>query len=156
MNPQAMLDAFCRAVEQRRGADVAALFTPEGVYHDVFYGSFAGRERITALIDEWFYRDATDFRWDMLEPVSDGRRLYTRYVFSYRSLMPEAKGARAMFQGVAILELRDGLIESYREVADTAPAFVRMGFAPERIARIAAKQGEATFAGPEWDRHRAD
>jgi hypothetical protein len=41
-------------------------------------------------------------------------------------------------------------------VAETAPAFVAMGFAPERIARIAAKQGAALFAGPEWDRHRAD
>jgi hypothetical protein len=88
--------------------------------------------------------------------VSDGTLLYARYVFSYRSLLPEAKGARAMFQGVAILRLREGLIAEYREVADTAPAFVAMGFAPERIARIAAKQGAATFAGPEWDRHRAE
>jgi ketosteroid isomerase-like protein len=151
-----MLRAFCAAVEQRRGADLAALFTEDGVYHDVFYGSFAGRTRIAELIDDWFHRDADRFRWDMLDPVSDGTLLYARYVFSYRSLLPEAKGARAMFQGVAILRLREGLIAEYREVADTAPAFVAMGFAPERIARIAAKQGAATFAGPEWDRHRAE
>lgn len=152
----ATLRAFCDAVEQRRGAELAALFTEDGVYHDVFYGAFAGRERIAALIDEWFWRDADRFRWDMLEPVSDGATLYARYAFSYRSLLPEAQGRRAMFQGVAIMRLREGLIAEYCEVADTAPAFVAMGFAPERMARIAAKQGAALFAGPEWDRHRAE
>jgi hypothetical protein len=88
--------------------------------------------------------------------VSDGALCYVRYDFSYRSLLPEAKGARAMFQGVAIQRLAGGLIAEYREVADTAPAFVAMGFVPERIARIAAKQGAALFAGPEWGRHRAE
>ena len=78
MTAQALLDGFCRAVERRQGAAVAALFTPDGVYHDVFYGSFAGRAQVAELIDDWFYRDATDFRWDMVEPVSDGRLLYAR------------------------------------------------------------------------------
>lgn len=156
MDVAAMLAAFTAGVEQRQGARVAALFTADGVYHDVFYGAFAGRERIAALIDDWFYRDADRFRWDMLEPVCDGSLLYVRYNFSYRSLVTEAKGARAMFQGVAIMRLGDGLIAEYREVAETAPAFVRMGFAPERIARIAAKQGAALVAGPEWARHLAE
>ena len=78
--------------------------------HDVFYGAFAGRAKIAELIDEWFYRTATDFRWDMHAPVSDGDTLYARYTFSYRSTLPEAKGARAMFEGVAIMRLRDGKI----------------------------------------------
>ena len=154
MTPQAMLDSFCRAVERRDGAAVAALFTPEGVYHDVFYGSFAGRAKVAELINDWFYRDATEFRWDMLDPVSDGRLLYARYNFSYRSLLPEAKGARAMFQGVAMLRLEAGLVAEYREIAETTPAFVQMGFPPDRIARIAARQGAALHAGPEWARHR--
>ena len=153
---KALLRRFCDAVEQRQGAALAALFTAEGTYHDVFYGAFTGRARIAELIDDWFHRDADRFRWDMLDPVSDGRLAYARYVFSYRSLLPEAAGRRAMFQGVAMLHLEDGLIAEYREVAETAPAFVAMGFAPERIARIAAKQGAATFAGPEWQRHLAD
>jgi ketosteroid isomerase-like protein len=152
---QALLDSFCRGVERRDGAAVAALFTPDGVYHDVFYGSFAGRAKVAELVDDWFFRDADNFRWDMVDPVSDGRLLYARYRFSYRSLLPEAKGARAMFQGVAILRLEGGLIAEYREVAETAPAFVQMGFPAERVARIAAKQGEALRALPEWQRHLA-
>ncbi len=140
MNPTALLRTFCDAVEQRDGKAFAALFTEDGVYHDVFYGVFAGREKIAAMIDDWFYRTATDFRWDMHAPVSDGETLYARYTFSYRSILPEAKGARAMFEGVAIMKLRDGKISCYHEVANTAPGFVDMNFAPERIAKIAASR----------------
>jgi ketosteroid isomerase-like protein len=86
MNISAMLRAFCDAVEQRNGAGFAELFTEDGVYHDVFYGAFAGRARIAEMIDDWFYRAATDLRWDMHEPVSDGETLYARYTFSYRSI----------------------------------------------------------------------
>jgi len=162
MNISAMLRAFCDAVEQRNGKAFSELFTEDGVYHDVFYGAFAGRAQIAEMIDDWFYRTATDFRWDMHAPVSDGHTLYARYTFSYRyarytfsyrSTLPEAKGARAMFEGVAIMTLRDGKIATYHEVANTAPGFVDMNFAPERIARIVAKQGAALKARPEMARH---
>jgi len=153
MHIPTMLRAFCDAVEQRNGKAFSELFTEDGVYHDVFYGAFAGRANIAEMIDDWFYRTATDFRWDMHAPVSDGHTLYARYTFSYRSTLPEAKGARAMFEGVAIMTLRDGKIATYDEVANTAPGFVDMNFAPERIARIVAKQGAALMARPEMARH---
>jgi ketosteroid isomerase-like protein len=153
MNASAMLKAFCDAVEKRDGAAFAALFTEDGVYHDVFYGAFEGRTRIAGMIDDWFYRTAEDFRWNMHDPVSDGKTLYARYTFSYRSKLPEANGARAMFEGVAIMTLRDGLIAEYHEVANTAPGFVDMNFAPERIAKIFGKQGAALKARPEMKRH---
>jgi ketosteroid isomerase-like protein len=156
MNTTAMLRAFCDAVEQRNGTAFAELFTEDGVYHDVFYGAFAGRAKIAEMIDDWFYRTAADFRWDMHAPVSDGETLYARYTFSYRSLLPEAKGVRAMFEGVAIMKLRGGKIASYHEVANTATGFVDMNFAPERIARIIAKQGAALKARPEMRRHLAE
>jgi ketosteroid isomerase-like protein len=156
MNVSSMLRAFCGAVERRDGSAFAALFAEDGIYHDVFYGAFEGRARIAEMIDDHFYRTATEFRWDMHAPVSDGETLYARYSFSYRSLLPEAKAARAMFEGVAIMKLRDGLIAEYREVANTAPAFVDMSFAPERIAKIAAKQGAALKSRPEMRRHLAE
>lgn len=156
MEATELLRVFCDAVEQRKGAAFASLFTEDGVYHDVFYGAFEGREKIAAMIDDWFYRTATDFRWDMHQPVSDGRILYARYTFSYRSTLPEAKGARAMFEGVAIMQLRDGKIESYREVANVAPGFVDMNFAPERVAKIAARQGAELRSRPEMKRHLAE
>ena len=156
MNITAMLRSFCDAVERRDGEDFAALFTEDAVYHDVFYGAFEGREKIVAMIDDWFYRTATDFRWDMHAPVCDGETLYARYTFSYRSNLLEAKGARVMFEGVSIMKLRDGFIAEYHEVANTAPAFVDLNFAPERIARIVSKQGGALRARPETARHLKD
>jgi ketosteroid isomerase-like protein len=156
MNISAMLKSFCDAVELRNGKAFAELFTEDGVYHDVFYGAFAGRAKIAEMIDDWFYRTATDFRWDMHAPVSDGATLYARYTFSYRSTLPEAKGARAMFEGVAIVTLRDGKIAEYHEVANTAPGFVDMNFAPERMAKIFAKQAAELKARPEMKRHLAE
>jgi ketosteroid isomerase-like protein len=153
MNVTAMLHTFCDAVERRDGKAFAALFTQDGVYHDVFYGAFRGRAKIAEMIDDWFYRTATDFRWDMHTPVTDGTTLYARYTFSYRSTLPEAKGARAMFEGVSIMTLKDGLIAEYQEVANTATGFVDMNFAAERIAKIMAKQGAALKARPEMARH---
>jgi len=153
MNISPMLRAFCDAVERHDGKAFAELFTEDGVYHDVFYGAFTGRAKIAEMIDDWFYRTATDFRWDMHEPVSDGKTLYARYTFSYRSTLPEANGARAMFEGVAIMTLRDGKIAGYREVANTATGLVDMNFVPERIAKIVARQGVELKARPEMKRH---
>src|SRR6478736_7891025 len=76
MNTSELLRAFCDNVEQHNGKAFAELFTEDGVYHDVFYGAFTGRAKIAELIDDWFYRTATDFRWDMHSPVSDGQTLY--------------------------------------------------------------------------------
>ena len=123
MEPAGLLKSFCDAVERRDGTTFAQLFAEDGVYHDVFYGAFRGRAKIAELIEDWFYRTARDFRWDMHEPVSDGRTLYARYTFSYVSTLPEARDKRVGFEGVAIMRLLDGLIAEYREVANVGPAF---------------------------------
>lgn len=155
MDTQTMLRAFADAVQNRDGEAFARLFTEDGVYHDVFYGAFRGRAKIAEMVNDWFYRTATDFRWHLHEPVSDGRTLYARYTFSYKSLLPEAGGKRVMFEGVAIYTLRDGLIAEYREVANTGPALLDLGFAPERVARILAREGAALKAREEARPHLA-
>ncbi len=155
MDVTELLKRFCSAVERRDGKAFAALFAEDGVYHDVFYGDFRGRERIAAMIDDWFYRTARDFRWDMHRPVSDGRMLYAYYTFSYVSTLPEAQGRRVGFEGVSMMGLRDGLIAEYREVANVGPAFVALGFAPERTAKILAKEGAHLRERPEFKRHVA-
>ena len=155
MQAQDLLSAFTGAVERRDGRALAALFTEDGVYHDVFYGSFAGRDRVAELVDDWFYRDATDFRWDMLDPLGDGRTLYARYVFSYRSTLPGAETGRVVFEGVAILRLSDGQIAEYREIANTGPALARLGFAAERVVKLLRREDAALRARPEAARHVA-
>ena len=153
MDATALLKKFCSAVERRDGKAFAELFAEDGVYHDVFYGAFKGREKIAEMIDDWFHRTAREFRWDMFRPVSDGKMLYAYYTFSYVSTLPEAKGKRVGFEGVSMMALRDGKIAEYREVANVGPGFVDMGFASERVAKILAKEGAHLKQQPEWKRH---
>ena len=155
MNSTAFLKEFCSAVERRDGKAFASLFTEDGVYHDVFYGAFEGREKIAEMVNDWFHRTARDFRWDMHRPVSNGEMLYAYYTFSYVSLLPEAKGKRVGFEGVSMMKLNDGKIVEYREVANVGPAFVELGFAPERTAKILAKEAARLKKQPEFRRHLA-
>lgn len=155
MDAVALLKEFCGAVERRDGRAFAGLFTEDGVYHDVFYGAFEGRARIAEMIDDWFHRTARDFRWDMFRPVTDGKTLYAYYTFSYVSTLPEAQGKRVGFDGVSIMTLRDGRIAEYREVTNADLGLLDIGFAPERVAKIMAREGARIKARPEWERHRA-
>jgi len=155
MNAAELLKSFCSAVERRDGKAFAALFTEEGVYHDVFYGAFKGREKIAEMVDDWFHRTARDFRWEMFRPVTDGTMLYAYYTFSYISTLPEAKGGRVGFDGVSIMRLEDGKIAEYREVANSAIGLLEIGFAPERVAKILNKEAAHIKARPEWQRHIA-
>jgi limonene-1,2-epoxide hydrolase len=154
MSPTELLKAFCTAVERRDGKGFAALFTEEGVYHDVFFGAFKGREKIAEMIDDWFYRTARDFRWEMFRPVSDGTMLYAYYTFSYISTLPEAQGRRVGFDGVSIMRLENGKIAEYREVANSSIGLLEIGFAPERVAKILGREAAHIKARPEWQRHK--
>lgn len=58
-----------------------------------------------------------------------------------------------MFEGVAIYTLRDGLIAEYREVANTGPALLDLGFPPERVAKILAREGAALKSRAEAKPH---
>ena len=153
METSALLKAFCSAVERRDGKSFASLFTEDGVYHDVFYGDFRGPVKIAEMVDDWFHRTACEFRWDMHRPVSDGKMLYAYYTFSYVSLLPEANGKRVGFEGVSMMKLLDGKIADYSEVANVGPAFVDLGFAPERTSKILAKEGAHLKKQPAFKRH---
>ena len=153
MDVSALLKEFCGAVERRDGKAFAELFAEDGVYHDVFYGPFKGRAKIGEMIDDWFHRTARDFRWEMFRPVSDGRTLYAYYTFSYVSLLPEANGKRVGFDGVSMMQLRDGKIAEYREVANSSIVLFEIGFAPERVAKILAREAKHIRERPEWQRH---
>lgn len=155
MDKQELLQRFAQTVQDRDGKGFAALFTEDAVYHDIFYGAFKGRARIAEMIDDWFYRTAEAFRWQLHDPVSDGRTLYARYTFSYKSLLPEAQGRRVMFEGVAIFTLDNGLIADYREVANAGPALLDLGFPPERVAKILARAGAELKGREEAKAHLA-
>ena len=135
------------------GAGVADCFTDDGVYHDVFYGAFQGRDAIVDMIENHFHRDGEDFRWDLHDPVDNGEIAYARYVFSYRSKLSESAGKRALFEGVCIVRMVDGLIADYREVAEVGTGLAMMDFAPERIAKFFTRQARDLAARAEASGH---
>lgn len=140
MNPEsrrfeALLAAMTRAVCAGDGAGAAACFTPGGVYHDGFYGEFAGREAIARMVTAYFHRDARDFEWRLLDALSDGRIGFARYQFSYVSRIAGSEERKAGFAGISFCELEGGLIRRYGEAFDRAPVLARLGFADGRILK---------------------
>lgn len=131
---EALLGRMTRAICAGDGAGAAACFTPEGVYHDGFYGEFRGREEIARMVGV-FHRDARDFQWRLADALSDGRLGYARYEFSYVSKLPGAEGRPAAFTGTSFCRLGDGLIERYEEQFERAPVLAQLGFSDERIAK---------------------
>ena len=49
-----ILDTFTAAVAAGNGAQFSALFTEDGVYDDVFYGEYHGREAIAQMLEGRF------------------------------------------------------------------------------------------------------
>lgn len=145
-----LADAACAG----DGGKMAALFADDGVYHDCFYGSFAGREAIRDMIENYFHRDAEGFVWDMHDPVCANGVGYARYVFSYRSKLPDHAGNLGMFEGVAIVRYNQaGEITDYREVAQTGVGLSLLGFPPERIAKFLAREAKALQSRDESATH---
>ena len=122
---------------------------------------------IVARVLAGFYRGGRAFRWTFHDAVAVGTRGYARYRFSYTSTAPEAQagcegqaahetqGARVCFDGIACLELDagSGLIRHYSEVFDRGMALAQQNFAPERIAKIGRRYGDALKARAEWAAH---
>ena len=136
-----ILTDFTAAVEAGDGQALGAVFAEDGVYHDTFYGEFQGRDAIRDMLENYFWRDAEAFRWDMAEPIEAGGIGYANWSFSYASRLEGVEGKRVVFQGMSRFRLTaDGaLIQRYDEVFDMGIALAQTGFAPDRIHRIVGK-----------------
>ena len=152
---QTLLGRFTAAVEAGDGKALGSLFTPDGVYRDTFYGAFAGPDAISRMLTDYFWRDAEAFKWDMVEPVSDGRIGYARWAFGYVSKLAESRGRRVAFTGMSRFALADELIARYDEAFNAGDAFVQLGMAPERVAKILGRMSEASLRTDSLVRHLA-
>jgi uncharacterized protein (TIGR02246 family) len=156
MDLKGLLGRFTAAVEKGDGKALAQLFAEDGVYVDGFYGPFAGRAKIEEMIRDHFCGHAKDFKWDMLDPVTDGKIGYARYMFSYVSTMPDTAGKKVIFDGMCKLELDEkGQIKRYTEQFDAGVALSQLGYAAERILKIEQKRARAVANDPAAKRHVA-
>ena len=62
--------------------------------------------------------------------------------------MPESAGRPIAFEGISRLHLCEGQIEHYAESFDRGVAFVQLGFAPGKVARLLEKYAAAQNAQP--------
>ena len=142
-----LLAVFAAAVVANDGGGLGALFTPDGVYADEFFGAHCGRAAIAAMLQR-FHDTGRDYRWDFLDPVSDGTTGYARFRFSYASRLPECTGRPVVFTGMSCFRFAEGgLIAHYREAFDRGVALVQLGFPAERIKRILEKAAAAECRG---------
>ena len=137
-----ILNQFTQAVEEGDGAALGSLFTPDGVYEDCFYGTFTGRSEIQTMLEDHFWKHATEFRWRMFEPVVANGIGYARYRFSYVSKIAGAEGRSVLFEGMSQFSFEGSLIARYREVFNTGMALSQLGFSASRIHRHLEKQVE--------------
>lgn len=146
MDLAAHLAKFAAAVEAGDGHALADLFTDDGVYDDYFFGpSKPGRAGIVEMLAH-FYEGGKNFKWEFTDPVASDGRGYASYRFSYDSTLPDAKGARVVFDGISRFELKNGLIQRYSEVFDRGMALAQLDFAPERLKKVALKYAGALKA----------
>jgi hypothetical protein len=147
-----LLGRFAGLVEGNDGAGFAALFAPDGVYEDYFWGAHRGRAAIAAMLGR-FHQGGEQFRWEFSEPLGDGRIGYARYRFSYRSRVPESAGQPIVFEGMSRVLINEGLIEHYAEVFDRGVAFVQLGYAPGKVTRLLEKYAATQNAEPGFRAH---
>jgi ketosteroid isomerase-like protein len=139
----ALLGRFSAAVERDGGTALAALFTEDGIYHDIFYGAFQGRAKIAEMLEDHFWAHGEDYRWEMREPAIAGDIGYAHWTFSFTSKLDEVAGKRILWDGMSRFRLSGGRIAHYKEVFDIAIALSQSEFGADRIARIVARHVDA-------------
>jgi ketosteroid isomerase-like protein len=132
----ALLRAFTLSAESGDGARFAAHFTEDAVYHDYIYGPHQGRAEIAHMLQDMFNRDATDYRWEMFDPVFNGTMGYAWSLSSFTSTIPQFAGQRVVIDGMSRFIIRDGLIAEYRESVNGGVAMAQLGVAPERMNKV--------------------
>jgi hypothetical protein len=149
-----ILDTFTASVAAGNGAQFSALFTEDGVYDDVFYGEYHGREAITQMLEGRFHRDGENFIWRMFNPVDNGATGYARWLFSYDCKLPHIKGRRIFMDGVGLFALRDGLISRYEDTARTGELIAQLEMPDKKQTRVVGKLLDKQMANPDWAEHR--
>ena len=133
-----LLSDFTLSAESGDGARFASHFTEDAVYYDYIYGPHQGRADIAHMMQHLFHRDATDYRWEMFDPVFDGVQGYAWSLSSFTSTIPQFEGKRVVIDGMSRFLVRDGLIAEYRESVNGGVAMAQLGVAPERMAKVFA------------------
>jgi steroid delta-isomerase-like uncharacterized protein len=127
---------FERAFNRQDVAALVACFTPDGTYHDTFFGGHAGPADLRAMFERMF-REGRDYRWTMDAVVETDERAAAEWTFGYTvtEAIPRSAGRRVSFRGMSWFDKRGGKIAAYRESFDMGAALLQLGFSPEAAAK---------------------
>ncbi len=131
---------FERAFNRQDVAGHVACFTPTGSYRDTFYGEHTGPARLRAMFERMF-REGKDYRWTMDTVVESPALATAEWTFGYTvtEAVPRSAGRKIGFRGMSLFELDGGRIARYREYFDTGAALLQLGFRPESLAKVLAR-----------------
>ena len=127
---------FERAFNRQDVAALVACFTPDGSYHDTFFGGHAGPDAMRAMFERMF-REGRDYRWTMETVVETDASAAAEWAFGYTvtDAVPRSAGRAVRFRGMSLFEKREGRIAAYRESFDLGAALLQLGFSPEAMAK---------------------
>jgi ketosteroid isomerase-like protein len=152
VTPQEIVKTFGEAIAAVDGNAVAALFTEDGVYHDLVYGPQVGHAAIRDLFRR-VNEGGKDYRADMEDVVASDRQAYARYRFSFTTRTGPYAGRRVAIEGVGHFAFKDGLIGHYQETANQGLTLVQLGMEPEKIERVLKRWTIELLSEPELQRH---
>ena len=111
-DPLAILRRFGDRLAAGDTEGAAALFTPDAEYDEPPAHSFRGRGALCAFIAD-FAAAHTDVRFEVVRALAspDGATLAAEWRWSYTRT---ADGTRQAFAGMCFVDLRDGLIASWK------------------------------------------
>ncbi|HET8532796.1 MAG TPA: nuclear transport factor 2 family protein [Methylomirabilota bacterium] len=127
---------FERAFNRQDVAALVACFTPDGSYHDTFFGEHTGPAGLRAMFERMFH-EGRDYAWTMETVVETETGAAAEWTFAYTvtDAIPRSAGRAVRFRGMSVFEKRDGKIAAYRESFDLGAALLQLGFSPEAMAR---------------------
>ena len=117
----------------------AGLFANDGVYHDYIYGTFIGKQNIKKMIDNFFYRDAKNFYWEMYDHIYKDNIGYAKYRFSFISIIPDYYGKKVVLSGISFFRFEYDKIIEYSECVNGGIAMVQLGVKPEKMEKVFLK-----------------
>jgi len=102
---------FERAFNRQDVAALVACFTPDGSYHDTFFGGHAGAGQLRGMFERMF-REGREYAWTMETVVETEECAAAEWTFAYvvSEAIPRSAGRRVRFRGMSLFEKRAGKI----------------------------------------------
>lgn len=140
---------FAAAFNTRDVEQVLDCFTPDALYHDLFYGRFSDRAGLQRLFER-MYSEGDHHEWTMTQVVENPTCTIGewQFIFTVSAAVPHSSGRTLRFRGVSLFETRAGLCHSYREYFDRGAALLALGIGPAAVARITAARPSVAVTEP--------